>query len=460
MARRRAPRGRRAGRACALGVLATLACLTDVAPARAQLFIASRADPAFAIGPLSIRASVTEGVPLVTIDVLWSLVLPPGRSAADAAQDLYLLWPGEVVGDTGPGTADAALARYVEAQGFDIVGEGRVALLGESLADKAAAPAPDARAGAASYVVFVQTGGAQGLSPPATFIRIPWTPRLADRASLMDLRFKMNGLVKPRKATWLERLVVGGQSTITISWNEMRDRPLFAMYFAHRDRVVPLADAPSELVVNFANSDRLKIDQVFPPTSIRRISETLESTEVVSLFLDKSDGITPQQVAVQFGYFSAVQAWALVLVPAFFFMVGQAMGPLIGRSAVHVGGLLAARLRVGGWHAGPGRRETGQIVPRETLAKLVPGRTTRAEILRLCGDPTEAHEEYATPGRQVFVYRGRRLVPSARRIFAWLSAVRHWQVERQEVKITLDQDLVSDVQASTRHYRRTADEPD
>ena len=308
--------------------------------------------------------------------------------------------------------------------------------------------------------MFVQTGGAQGLSPPATFIRIPWTPRLADRASLINLRFKMNGLVKPRKATWVERLVVGGQSTITISWNEMRDRPLFAMYFAHRDRVVPLADAPSELVVNFANSDRLKIEQVFPPTSIRRISETLESTEVVSLFLDKSDGITPQQVAVQFGYFSAVQAWALVLVPAFFFIIGQAMGPLIGRSAVRAGGFLAARLRVGGWNAGPGRRETGQIVPRETLEKLVPGRTTREEVLRLCGDPTEAHEEFATPGRQVLVYRGRRLVPSARRIFGWLSAVRHWQVERQEVKITVDHDLVSDVQAATRHYRRTADEPE
>ena len=453
---RHAAHAGRVRQACALGFLAAAACLTDVAPARAQLFLASRPDPGFAVGPLSIRASVTEGVPLVTVDVLWSLVLPPNRSAADAAQDLYLLWPGEVVGDSTPGTADPTLARYVEAQGFDIIGEGRAPLLGESLAHGTAAAAP----AAAPYVVFVQTGGPQGLSPPATFVRIPWTPRLADRASLMNLKFKMNGLVKPRKTTWLERLLVGGQSTISISWNEMRDRPLFAMYFAHRDRVVPLADAPSELVVNFANSDRLKIEQVFPPTSIRRISETLESTEVVSLFLDKSDGITPQHVAVQFGYFSAVQAWALVLVPALFFIIGQAMGPLIGRSAVQAGSFLAARVRVGGWNAGPGRREAGRIVPRDTLEKLVPGRTTREDVLRLCGDPTEAHEEFATPGRQVLLYRGRRLVPSARRIFGWLSAVRHWQVERQEVKITVDHDLVSDVQASTRHYRRTADEPD
>jgi hypothetical protein len=240
----------------------------------------------------------------------------------------------------------------------------------------------------------------------------------------------------------------------------VRDRPLFAMYFAHRDRVVPLADAPSELVVNFAHSDRLKIDQVFPPTSIRRISENLESTEVVSLFLDKSDGITPQHVSVQFGYFSSVQAWALVLVPALFFVLGQAMGPLIGRSALRAGSFVFARVHVGGWNTSPRRRETGRIVPREALAKIVPGSTTREDVLRLCGAPSEENEEFAAPARQTLVYRGRRLVPSARRIFGWLSAVRHWEVERQEVKIVLDHDVVGDVQASTRHYRLTADEPE
>ena len=51
-----------------------------------------------------------------------------------------------------------------------------------------------------------------------------------------------------------------------MGYNEVRDRPLFPMYFAHRDRVVHLADAPAELVVSFPHSDRLKIDQIFPPT--------------------------------------------------------------------------------------------------------------------------------------------------------------------------------------------------
>lgn len=452
---RAAARRRLTGLALAAGL-----ALAPPPPASAQIFIASKPDPGFTIGPLTIRASVDEAVGPVRVDVLWSIVLPPNRSPAEAAQDIYLLWPGEVVGDATPGQKDAALSKYVEAQGFDIIGEGRLPLLALSLAQKDAGPAEELQTGGAPFVTFVQTGGVMGLSPPATFIRIPWTARLADRAWLMNLRLKVNGLVKPRKSTWAEELVVGGRYVLTMSWNEVRDRPIFAMYFAHRDRVVPLADAPSELVVSFAHSDRLKIDQVFPPTSIRRISETLESTEVVSLFLDKSDGITPQHVSVQYGYFSSVQAWALVLVPALFFVLGQAMGPLIGRSALRLGSFVAARVHVGRWNAAPRRRETGRMVPREVLEHIVLGRTTREEVLRLCGSPAEELEELTAPARQTLVYRGRRLVPSARRIFAWLSAVRHWEVERQEVKILLDQGIVADVQASTRHYRLTAEEPE
>jgi hypothetical protein len=396
----------------------------------------------------------------VSVDLLWSIVLPPNRSAADVAQDLYVLWPGQVQDDAAAGRADRALIGYVEERGFEVIGEGRLPLVAQSLSEGGGGAREEPQPGGAPYVTFVQAGGALGLSPPATFIRIPWTPRLADRAWLMDLRMKVGGLVKPRKATWAERLLLGGRHTFTMSFNEVRDRPLFAMYFAHRDRVVRLADAPSELVVNFAHADRLKIDQVFPPTSIRRLSENLESTEVVSLFLEKSEGITPQHLAVQFGYFSDMQAWALVLVPALFFVLGQAMGPVIGRAAVRAGGLVAARVHVGGWDGAPRRRETGTIVPREVLEKIVPAETTREDVVRRCGAPVEEYEEFASPARRTLVYRGRRLVPSARRIFGWLSAVRHWEVERQEVRITLERDLVRDVQATTRHYRLTAEEPD
>jgi hypothetical protein len=123
------------------------------------------------------------------------------------------------------------------------------------------------------------------------------------------------------------------------------------MYFAHRDRVIRLADAPAELAASFAHSDRLKIDEVFPPTAIRRLSETEDTTEVVSLFLDKTEGITPQHLAVQFGYFSRIQAWALVLVPTLFFVLGQAIGPALGRTALRLATRAGAHVYLGGWNA-------------------------------------------------------------------------------------------------------------
>src|SRR5260370_1166923 len=99
---------------------------------------------------------------------------------------------------------------------------------------------------AAPFVTFVQTGPL-GLSGPATFVRIPWTPRLADRSWLMELTLDAAGLIKPVKVGWAERLVRGSHYRVAVGFHEVRDRPLFPMYFAHRDRVVRLADAPAEL---------------------------------------------------------------------------------------------------------------------------------------------------------------------------------------------------------------------
>src|SRR5262245_46806764 len=149
------------------------------------------------------------------------------------------------------------------------------------------------------------------------------------------------------------------------------------MYFANRDRVVRLADAPAELVASFAHSDHLKVDQVFPPTAIRRLSETEETTEIVSLFLDKTDSIAPQNLSVQFGYFSKVQTWALVLIPALFFALGQAIGPFVGRRAVRIINAVTARVHVAGWSWLARSRDRGVIIPRDVLAKIVPGRTAR-----------------------------------------------------------------------------------
>src|SRR6266566_3727372 len=97
----------------------------------AQVFIASHPQPEFSIGPLFVSASVGKpnvvGNPgALTVSVSWSLTLAPHRRAADIAQDLYLLWPGEVVGTAGAADADPMLVRQVEALGFKVKAHGRL----------------------------------------------------------------------------------------------------------------------------------------------------------------------------------------------------------------------------------------------------------------------------------------------------------------------------------------------
>jgi hypothetical protein len=99
------------------------------------------------------------------------------------------------------------------------------------------------------------------------------------------------------------------------------------------------------------------------------------------------------------------------------------------------------------------------ILPREVVELIVPGKTTRDEVIRLCGAEVERQDQFPGSGRTTLIYRGRRLVPEAHRIFGWLSTVRRWDVERHEVRIELDGDLVRDVQAEVRRYRLGPEEP-
>src|SRR5262245_5635845 len=92
--------------------------------ARAQVFLAEHPAPEFMIGPLFIRATVHEPPAPVTVDVLWSLVVPPGHTATGLEQDLYLLWPGAIQNRPDLGKPDPALAKFVEARGFTVIDEG------------------------------------------------------------------------------------------------------------------------------------------------------------------------------------------------------------------------------------------------------------------------------------------------------------------------------------------------
>ena len=122
---------------CSRSSIALIVAIAFLIPAfaDAQIFFASRPEPPFAIGPLMIRAKVDEGVTTVTINVLWSVVIPTSVRPADVAQDLYLAWPGEMEADPSLGKPDPALARFAEERGFAVVGEGRLGLFARNLAE-------------------------------------------------------------------------------------------------------------------------------------------------------------------------------------------------------------------------------------------------------------------------------------------------------------------------------------
>lgn len=433
--------------------LALALSAVGAAGASAQVFLASHAHPPFTVGPLFVRATVTPALGPVEVEISWSLVVPPDRSTVGFEQDLFLLWPGEVTADPQIGAAEPVLARYVEERGFTVIGEGRVALFTQSLyqveSPEPATPIP----GGAPFVTFVRQGGALGLTSPVSLIRIPWTPYQVNRARLMALRFTARGMIAARHASWIEEVFRGQRFLVALSFNDVRHRALFPLYFEHRDRLVRLAEEPSQLIVNFADAGHVKIDAVTPPASRRHLSEMLDSTEVVSLFLDRSEGIAPQVLTVQFGYFSGWRAWAPVIIPTLFFVLGNLAAPLLRFLGSWTVRSLRAHFHIARPRTAHHGQDSGVVIPRETLARIVPGQTTYEQVLRLCGPETEIAERLTAPAQRTLIYRGRHVVPQRRPIFAWLARVTHWDVEEHEVEITVERDLVRDVEMRVRRAR-------
>jgi hypothetical protein len=438
-------------------VLAALLSLAAPGTAHAQLFLASRPDPQFAIGPLFVQAWVTPALGDVVVDVLFSVDVPPTRSGADVEQDLFLLWPSAVVPDPAAGAADPALERYLADRGFSVIDAGRVTLAARNLYRAEAGAEPIA--GGAPFATFVRDVGPLGLSSPATWVRIPWNPRFANRVYQIELRLVTRGLVKSKPGTWLEQTLWGRRHRLSLSFHEVRHRAVYPMYFQHRDRVVRLGDDPAQLIVNFADADHLKVDEMSPQSARRQLSETLDSTDTISLFLDRSEGITPQVLSVQFGYFTGLQSWAPVLIPTLFFVLGNVAGVLVRNVAERLSKRWTGRVLFWRSRDHPHVRQQGAVLDPATLQQIVPGVTTRDEVLRLCGPDVEEQSRLMGPARRRLVYRGRRVVPQRRRAFGWLATVDHWDVEQHEVDIELEGDVVRDVQARVTRSRLSAPEP-
>jgi hypothetical protein len=438
--------------AAQLLLVAAVAC--GPATARAQVFLATHANPEFQIGPLFVRASVDPSLGPVTVDVLWSLAVPPTRSALGLEQDLYLLWPDAIRGESGA-AGDAALGEYVRTRGFASTGEGGLPLFVEDLYPLPGATSTERRIGTAPFVSFRRAGlQALGVQPGASLIRIPWAPDLVNRVRLLKLRLRLEGGITPKPANWLEELIRGPRHVVSLSFNDVRDPALFPLYLENRARALELASEPSQLLVRFADARRLRIDEIFPRAGAREPASEASGSEVVSVFLDTSEGAAPQVLTVQFGYASGLQAWAPILIPLAFFVLGRATGPLIERVARRLGRTLSAHVRFGGGTEPAGQAQ-GALLSRETLQRIVLGRSTYEEVLALCGQDTlEEQERLGTPERRTLVYRGRRIVPKRQRQLLWLLAtVSDWELEEQEVEIAIERGVVQDVQVRVRRAR-------
>jgi hypothetical protein len=437
--------------------LLAAALLTVATPAAAQVFVGAASRPQFEIGPLFVRANVTPALDTIVVDITWSVAVPGGRSLAGVEQDIVLLWPSAVGGDPKLGPPEPDLEKLVEARGLDAIDSGRVAYAARNLY------APGARswepiAGGAPFVTFVRSGG-MGLTSPASLIRIPWDPRMLNRAFLMRLTFPTKGLLKDKPSTWTERTLWGPRHRLTLSFNEVRHRAIFPLYFEQRERVVRLSEDPAQLLMDFADSPHLKIDEMVPAAARRQLSETRDQTDTVSLYLDRSEGLTPQVLNVQFGYFTGLQSWGPVLIPLAIFVAGNIGGVLIRNVAERLSKRWAGRLRFWRKEEQAPSRERGVVLDRDTLAKIAPGATSYREVLALAGHDVEERQNLAEPNARTLVYRGRRIVPHHRRLAGVLAAVTHWDVEDHEVEIVVESDVVRDVRAHVKRSRLTGAEP-
>jgi hypothetical protein len=366
-----------------------IALLLSAVPgsAHAQVFIASHPQPQFSIGPLFVSASVGQqnvenlrSSSSLTVTVSWSLTLPPNHRATDIAQDLYMLWPGEVVSTPGAASPDASLMRQVEALGFKLKQHGGLRLSARARTEMGTSAAPRTL-GDAPFVAFAREDGPAGGARGATYIRIPWVPELASLDWLVRLELPLKGVIVPRRASWIEDTFWGRRYLITLGFGDVGYVSLYPLYFGARDRIVPLARDFSMVLINFADASHLKVDEVVPASASRRMSETRSNTETFRLPLLVSEGLVPQLLKVQFAYFAGRLAWRPILISMLFLGLGNLTGPLVGALVRRLGRTLRARVHVGRSEAP--RREKGALPSEETLRRIRPGETSYEDVVRL-----------------------------------------------------------------------------
>lgn len=449
-------RGRLA-HAAAAALLAIGLCPAVVA---AQVFIASKPHPEFWIAPVLITANVerkhVEDHPgPVTIQVSFSVAPPPARDPSEFAQDIFLLWPGELVGTDGVDGADPALRQQVETAGFKVLVHGRVPFSARNRLQMGTGSGAATRLdlGSALFVTFARPEGLARGAKPVTYIRIPWKPELASLDWVPRLDLAAKGAITPRRVSWLEEAFWGRRNIITLSFGDVGYSSLYPLYYGNRDRVIPLAADFSRLMINFAEANHLKIDEVVPSTALRRLSETRENTDTFSIPLVAADGIVPQVLKVQFVYFRGRLPWRPILLSALLLGLGNLTGPIVGNLLRKLVSTVRERVHFGRGEAVG--RTRGEVPSQEVLARIRPGESTYEDVLRLVGSAPEEEQRLPTGEIRAVIYRGQLLVPHRGRRFGWFATVKHWEIEHHEVQIDFEQDRVRDVQARIRRTRQT-----
>jgi len=164
-----------------------------------------------------------------------------------------------------------------------------------------------------------------------------------------------------------------------------------------------------------------------------------------------AEGITPQLLKVQFSYFSGRIAWRPILVSLVLLMLGNLAGfILLSKDVAH---LMRTRL-----HVRRGEpvfvRHGGVMLPRDVIDQIVPGTTTHADVLALCGPPDEDRVRRGAPGlSRSLVYRATRRIPRRRLAVGRLATVARWDEEQYELEIELIGDRVTAVQSRVSHAK-------
>jgi hypothetical protein len=372
-------------------------------PGHGQVFLASRPHPDFMIGPLFVVASVSQGQPNVTVNLSWSLTTGPSTSKMDIEQDLYLLWPAEIAEATAAGAADPQIVREVERRSLSVVSSGRLTLRSRDRMQLGTAALGASLPVTASFVNFTRPGTQTGV---VTYIKIPWTPSLADQLSIVTLVLPLRGLLAQKAGTWLEDLFWGPRQVLTTGFGDLGPPVLglFALYYERRDRMVHLARDYSLVIANFGDSDHLKIEDIAPATAVRRQSRVRAGGEVVALTLLPSQDVTAQSLRVQYHYFTGRINWRPIVISAVILLVTNFAGVLM--LSTDVSRRIRRRRRARRRFEATVALATGGAPSRDSLVTLIPAGTRYDEVVARFGRPDEEHERVTPPGRRTLIYRG------------------------------------------------------